>query len=101
MRIQFVIRFCFQKTSVLKQYHYNENYKICADREWIYKVYKQGNSFKYVDVDICYFDTTGYSLQESNKKLFMDERFYIQKKYFYIFFIYKNTMRKIREILKK
>lgn len=89
----------FSKVELLKKYPLNEAYRICADREWIYKLVKKGYTFRYVDVDICYFDTTGYSLQEKNRKCYMDERFQIQKTYFPLFYKYKYTLKVIREKL--
>lgn len=42
-------------------FNLNKNYVICADYDFIYKLYISNHSFRYIDRDILYFETEGIS----------------------------------------
>jgi len=51
---------------------YNTSYKILADREWLLRYSKnKNNRFKYVDVDICDWDSVGYT--SNNRDIYEKE----------------------------
>lgn len=47
---------CLTKTSLLKQYKYNDKFRICGDYEFYYRIYKEGYNFEYVDFTMTEFD---------------------------------------------
>ena len=51
----------FVKTSLMKERHFNVEYKICADFDFLYNLYKQGHQFFYIDRDIDLYDVSGLS----------------------------------------
>ena len=67
------------RTSILKKYHYDESYKICADRKLFTQALIFDNcSYKPIDVDIADYDIDGFSsrnrtLSELEKARVMEE----------------------------
>lgn len=57
--------FCHQsslvKTSLLKEIRFDLCYKIAADYNFYYTLFKTGKSFKYVDISIAKYDAIGFS----------------------------------------
>lgn len=53
--------FCHQssiiKAELIKKYKFDEKYKICADRNLFYNVFKLGGKFQYVEVTIANYET--------------------------------------------
>ncbi len=52
---------CFMKTSIVRQYKFDEQFKIAADYNMVLRSYKEGRKFCYVDTDIARFDMDGVS----------------------------------------
>lgn len=57
------------KTTLLKENKFNLDYKLGADFEQVYNLYKQGITFKYVPIVISAVDTTGVSNRKMSKSL--------------------------------
>lgn len=71
----------FIKTSLLKYYRYDENYKIVSDwKFWLQTLIIDNCSYKIVDTCICLFDITGISL--TNHELRMKENDKVLKELF-------------------
>lgn len=51
----------FVKTQLMKKYHFDTNYKVCADFAFFYRLYKEGRVFNYIDTDIALYDVNGFS----------------------------------------
>ena len=51
----------FVKTALMKEWRFDVKYKICADFDFLYKLYKQGYQFLYIDRDVDLFDVSGLS----------------------------------------
>lgn len=49
------------KADLMKKYHYDTSYKISADFDFLYKLYKQGLSFQYINLPISCYDISGLS----------------------------------------
>lgn len=86
----------FFKSSRLKENEFNETYKLCADREWIYRAYKNNYKFLYCPVNIVYYDTTGVSSLESSKNQVDKERELILKHYYPVISILRKILKLIR-----
>lgn len=57
----------FTKTTIMKQYEFDEQYIICADYDFIVRAMKYKCSMNYVDRDVCIVDNVeGISSQNSN-----------------------------------
>lgn len=52
---------CFMKTSMVRRYKFDEQFKIAADYNMVLRSYKDGRKFYYVDTDIARFDMDGVS----------------------------------------
>ncbi len=57
-RSPFCHQACFVRTSLMKQYKFNLEYKIGADHDLFFRAYKENRKFLDLDVLICYFDGT-------------------------------------------
>lgn len=68
----------FIKGDLLKQYPYNLNYSICADKCFLITCEKMKKRFKYIDYDICYYDKSGISsinieeMKKQTKKIILN-----------------------------
>ena len=60
------------RTSVIKKYLFNTDYKILADMDMFYRIFKDGLGFMHVDVFICNYLMDGFS--STNGMLFFKER---------------------------
>lgn len=69
----------FIKTSVMKEYQYNEQYHLCADYEFFLRCYKNGNSFRHLNFPIAVFLVGGLSYIRSFD--LVDEAYDIQCQY--------------------
>lgn len=57
----------FAKTSIMRQYGFDEQYKICADYDFIVRAKKNKCSMEYIDRDVCIFENIeGISSQLEN-----------------------------------
>lgn len=61
----------FVKASLMKQYHFDTSYKICADFNFLYKLYTLSHAFYYKDVDVSIYDTSGLSSQ-NRERLYLE-----------------------------
>lgn len=59
----------FVRTDLAKHYKFSQEFKIAADFNMIFQIWKKGYKFKYVDVPIANYDTTGFSAQNYPKQL--------------------------------
>lgn len=59
----------FVRTDLAKRYKFSPEFKIAADFNMIFQIWKKGYKFKYVDVPIANYDTTGFSAQNYPKQL--------------------------------
>jgi glycosyltransferase involved in cell wall biosynthesis len=59
----------FVRTDLAKRYKFSPEFKIAADFNMIFQIWKKGYKFKYVDVPIANYDTTGFSAQNYHKQL--------------------------------
>lgn len=51
----------FVKTSLMKENHFNTKYIISADYDFLYKLYKEGKRFFYIDTEIAMYNMDGTS----------------------------------------
>lgn len=51
----------FVKTSLMKENHYNTRYIISADFDFLYKMYKEGKDFFYIDTEVVLYNMDGMS----------------------------------------
>ena len=61
----------FSRTSLMKKYGFDRNYKICADRNFFYIAYKNNAVFEYVDVNV-----SNYEAEEGVSSVNMSRIFY-------------------------
>ena len=61
----------FSRTSLMKKYGFDRNYKICADRNFFYIAYKNNAVFEYVDVIV-----SNYEAEEGVSSVNMSKIFY-------------------------
>lgn len=59
----------FVRTDLAKRYKFSPEFKIAADFNMIFQIWKKGYKFKYVDVPIANYDTMGFSAQNYPKQL--------------------------------
>lgn len=56
----------FAKKEIFDLCSFQCKYKYCADRHWLYSVYKLNKSFKHINLSICYYDISGVSSDLNN-----------------------------------
>lgn len=71
----FINKKVFQKVGL-----HNLNFKIISDREFLLRASIENFKFKYFDIDVCFWESDGFSLQ--NSFLIEDEVRQLRKKYF-------------------
>lgn len=59
----------FVRIDLAKHYKFSQEFKIAADFNMIFQIWKKGYKFRYVDVPIANYDTTGFSAQNYPKQL--------------------------------
>lgn len=68
----FIFNICHQSTFVkyseLFENKFDLNYKICADLQLVYNIYRKGLNIQFVNVDVSVYDIVGFSF--NNLKLF-------------------------------
>jgi len=64
-----VMPFCHQATfasaALMKAFKFDLKYKLSADLDFLYKAYRAGKQFEYVNQVICFFDYTGGASKKS------------------------------------
>ncbi|WP_334082883.1 hypothetical protein [Helicobacter typhlonius] len=64
-RMPFCHQSVFVKTSLLKKYHFDTNFRICADNEFFTKLYNQGCGFYQAPLIVSVYDAYGVSSKPS------------------------------------
>lgn len=64
-RMPFCHQSVFVKTSLLKKYHFDTSFKICADNEFFTKLYNQGYRFYQAPLIVSVYDAYGLSSKPS------------------------------------
>lgn len=95
--------FCHQailiKTSIMKKYKFETKYKICADYNLFYNLYKSNYNFKYIDEVISIYDTGGVSSNILKNNI---EKYKINKKNKVLYSLFKGIIKNnIKKILPK
>ena len=93
----------FTKSDIMKQYKFNEQFKICADYDFIVRAKKNGCSMTYIDRTVCIMDNIeGISAQVENMDRMRseDDRSLREnyKFYYYILKIPKGIVRHFKRI---
>lgn len=96
----------FTQTDIMKQYRFDERFKICADYNFITRAKRDGLSMKYVDRTVCIVDNVeGISSQIDNYNLMRQEDDISLKENFpflyYLIKIPKGLIRVIKRIIEK
>ena len=96
----------FTRTNIMQKYRFDEQFRICADFDFIVRAKKNKCSMKYIDRDICIVDNIeGISSQKENYNLmrFEDDKSLKKNMPFWYVIIYlpKNIYRYIRDRLSK
>ena len=86
-KILYQMPFChqssFTKRDVLKEYRFNEDYKICADHEMFMRCYRDGKVFRAMPFAVAIYELFGKSSEDLSHSFWM-ERLMIQKESGYI-----------------
>lgn len=64
-RMPFCHQSVFTKTELLKKYHFDTSFKICADNDFFTKIYHEGLRFHYVNAIVSIYDIHGISSKPS------------------------------------
>lgn len=72
----------FARTSNLRQYYFNEKYKIAADYDWFLRSLKDRVRIKFCDLTVCNYIRDGFSCQRKNRILLKREQNEIVRKNF-------------------
>lgn len=59
----------FVKTPQAQSVGFNEDFKVSADYNMMMTIYKNGGSFRYIDMPVAFFDTNGFSFNNMKKQL--------------------------------
>jgi len=91
---------CFVKTKLMKQYGFDENFKLAADYKLLFTLYNEGYKFLYVAISVVLFSIEGIS--DNNPKSVMERYKIISHKFpgfyhklFYIFLFLSSWTRNI------
>ncbi|MDK0943042.1 glycosyltransferase family 2 protein [Clostridium perfringens] len=57
----------FTDKNILKENKFNTKYTICADKDFVIKAAKNKIKFKYIDLDIAFYDRSGVSSNQIDK----------------------------------
>ncbi len=71
----------FAKATLFNEYIFDETFKYCADRDWLYYMFVKRKYFAYIDEDIAFYEGTGFSSAPDAKREIIEERYKLQKKY--------------------
>jgi glycosyltransferase involved in cell wall biosynthesis len=73
----------FVRSELLKEHHFDVNYKICADRKFFFIMYQLGKTFTYVPKIVCTYDAQdGLSSRKPFLSFFEELDFKNEKFYF-------------------
>jgi glycosyltransferase involved in cell wall biosynthesis len=79
--------------------HFNLNYKILADRDFLIRAIKTKHRFEHVNEIVSIYDQEGFSAK--NQNLYIHEQTILRKKYFSYFDYFKYILRKYNLIISK
>lgn len=89
----------FTKTALMKKYGFDRKYRICADYDFFFRLWKSGSIFTYIPVTISVFDASIESLSEDNVMQSFYENRLVSKDSFVhlntLLFAIKNWWRKL------
>lgn len=77
----------FSKASNLRQYYFNEKYKIAADYDWFVRNIKDRTRIQFCELIICNYIRDGFSCQRKNRIVLRKEQNEIIKRHFKIFYL--------------
>lgn len=63
----------FAKKRTFIKNRFDLSYKICADKNWLVKCYRNHFKFKYIDISICFYDRNGISSSKDAINLIKEE----------------------------
>lgn len=90
----------YVKTELMKEFGFNENYKIFADQDFLIHMYCDKRKFCYINAPLCFYDGNGVSGQEDNLKKYLDEHLIIMKTYFPELYYIRVFGRKIKKLVR-
>lgn len=85
------------RTDLLQLYGFNTNYRICADKDFVIKLFVKGYLFKHIDRIICFYDRSGISSSENSKRILLSETKEMLFEYFPIKARFMELMRKVKK----
>ena len=77
----------FAKTNTLRQYYFNEKYKIAADFDWFVRNVKNGSNIEYANIIVCNFVKDGISNRCENLAILDKELDNIIRSHYGIFML--------------
>lgn len=80
----------------LKNFYFKEEFKYCADFDWLIRCYKAGYQMINTDCMICKYDNTGLTSDKKNRKYMKQESEIILKRNFPVLFRLQLIIDKIR-----
>jgi glycosyltransferase involved in cell wall biosynthesis len=63
----------FTRTKLMKEHKFNCKYRIAADDDFFYMIYKSGYKFEYIPICVSYFDRTDTGISKSYPKIAKQE----------------------------
>lgn len=80
-KIPFCHQSCFSKLNHMKQYKFDENYRICADYNFFYNLWKLNKIFEYIPITIANYNRSIESLSGDNRLITYRETLRISNTY--------------------
>ena len=71
----------FTRTVLAKKFMFDTSYKICADFDMMYRIYKKGYKFAYIPIVISHYDITGISSMNTSNISLAENKRIIHHKY--------------------
>ena len=94
----------FARAELFKEKMFDENYKICADQDWLLYMYKMNKRIIFIDEAITNWLLDGISNSKDGFKQGVCEKFIIQRKYYpvrtfvhYILWIGKTVIKSLKQ----
>lgn len=91
----------FAKTSIMRQYYFNEKYEIAADYDWFIRNIKAGRNIEYAKIVVCNFIKDGVSSRAENSAILKKELDDIIKEHYGSIMLYLKNMIKFHRHLVK
>lgn len=82
----------------LKEFLFNEEYKFCADFDWLIRCYKSGYKLVNTDCMICKYDDTGLTSRRENREQMNKESSKILQRNFPVMFRALHIVERLKEI---